>query len=236
MKKAKNGTLQKWIESHASHAGDECLPWPFSTYSNGYGCLTFNGRQMPAHRAMCALAHGEPANPKLQAAHNCGNKICCNPNHLRWATVQENMADKQRHGTQPKGEEISNSKLTADEVQQIRALKNRVPCKQIAAMFGIGYQSVNDIHNRLKWAHLPILPGERHAPAVLAVDCAPRGSAVGTAKLTEAQVIEIRAIGKQLTGRTLAQRYGVEPSVICNILKGKTWRHLLNENEVKEAS
>ena len=231
-KKPPNGTLREWIEERVDYAGDDCLHWPFSTYSNGYGCLTFNGTQMPAHRVMCMLAHGLPDDDKMHAAHSCGNKICCNPKHLRWATCAENHADKKRHGTHREGEAVPTSKLTEADVHQIRALKNRVPCKQIAAMFGVAYQTINDIHNRHVWAHLPVLAGEKHAPENLEIDCHPKGSAVGSAKLTEAQVLEIRSIGKQITGRALAQRYGVEPSVICNILKGKTWKHLLSKEEI----
>jgi hypothetical protein len=227
MKKAKNGALLEWIERHSLYSGDDCVLWPFGTFANGYGAIHFRGTHMSANRAMCILVHGEPESEGLHAAHTCGNRLCCNPKHIRWATASENMADKRDHGTQPMGELAAGVKLTEGDVHQIRALKNRVPCKQIAAMFGIGYQTVNDIHNRHMWAHLPMLPAEKHAPTSLQVDCTPRGSANGTSKLTEAQVLEIRAIGRQLTGRTLAHRYGVEPSVISNILKGKTWRHLL---------
>jgi hypothetical protein len=61
----------------------------------------------------------------------------------------------------------------------------------------------------------------------------PRGEAQGSARLTAEQVIAIRRdyrIGKP-GGRSglclLAKRLGVNVYTIHNVLKGKTWRHLL---------
>ena len=51
-----------------------------------------------------------------------------------------------------------------------------------------------------------------------------RGSANGSAKLTEAQVLEIRASSEK--GVTLAERYGVSQSHISAVRKGKGWPHL----------
>lgn len=46
-------------------------------------------------RHMCKLKNGDPPTPDHEAAHSCGNGKhgCINPNHLRWATDAENMAD-----------------------------------------------------------------------------------------------------------------------------------------------
>lgn len=48
------------------------------------------------------------------------------------------------------------------------------------------------------------------------------------AKLTQAQVLEILAIGKRPWGtqRKLAQKYGVSPVTINVIFSGKAWKHL----------
>ncbi len=57
----------------------------------------------------------------------------------------------------------------------------------------------------------------------------PKGSAHPNAKLTEAQVIEIRSTWKPwvYTARMLSAKYGVKKSVIVDILNGKTWKHIL---------
>lgn len=55
----------------------------------------------------------------------------------------------------------------------------------------------------------------------------PRGEAVGTAKLTASQVIEIRALyADGDTLKRLASRFGVSFSVIGSITRRETWRHI----------
>lgn len=55
-----------------------------------------------------------------------------------------------------------------------------------------------------------------------------RGSKAPTAKLTDAEVVEIRKIlgANILTQRRIAALYGVDPSTIKVIAQGKTWTHL----------
>lgn len=53
-----------------------------------------------------------------------------------------------------------------------------------------------------------------------------RGSQVGTAKLTEAQVIEIKLrLGHRNDG-VLAREFGVSDSLIANIRHGRSWGHV----------
>lgn len=54
---------------------------------------------------------------------------------------------------------------------------------------------------------------------------ATRGEKNGAAKLTEIDVSVIRSI-KGETQTAIAKRYGVYPSVICNIVRGKSWSHV----------
>ena len=53
-----------------------------------------------------------------------------------------------------------------------------------------------------------------------------KGEANGRAKLTQEQVQEIRALRGKLSGVDLAQRYGVGPTIISDIQRGKKWQHV----------
>lgn len=53
-----------------------------------------------------------------------------------------------------------------------------------------------------------------------------KGAAHGGAKLTEAQVIEIRASTGSVLINEMADKYGVTPENISSILRRKTWKHI----------
>jgi hypothetical protein len=97
--RAEYGSVQAFISDVAlDFDADECLPWPFQISTTGYGRLAVGGKKKIASRYVCELANGEAPTAKHEAAHNCGNKVCVNPKHLRWATRQENEDDKLIHG------------------------------------------------------------------------------------------------------------------------------------------
>lgn len=76
-------------------------------------------------------------------------------------------------------------------------------------------------------AHLSTGTKADNSADMVARGRSPRGSRSGASKLTERQVVEIRA--RQAAGelhRVLAAEYGVSRVTITNIVTGKTWRHV----------
>lgn len=149
---AKKGAPAAWIEAHQDYDSDECLMWPFFKEADGYGRAKFRGRVMPAHRAMCLLVRGEPAEPSMHAAHNCGNASCVNPRHIRWATARENNLDRNRHGTMPKGERSGQTSLTNEQVLALYA--DPRPARHVALTFGVSEGCVYGIRCGQTWAWL----------------------------------------------------------------------------------
>jgi hypothetical protein len=150
------GSGASWIETHKGHAGDDCLAWPFGVSSNGYGSVNFHGKATTASRAMCIAAHGEPTARGMDAAHSCGNghNGCVNPNHLRWATRAENIADMIDHGTANRGEIHGRAKLSETQAREIMALKGKMLQKEIAKMFGVSRANISFVHSKNSWGHL----------------------------------------------------------------------------------
>lgn len=66
---------------------------------------------------------------------------------------------------------------------------------------------------------------ERH-PSVTVPERLARGERVNTARLTRGQVDEIRALHAAggVTAKALGERFGVTPSNISQIVRGRTWR------------
>jgi hypothetical protein len=144
IQETERGTPLVWLKQHIGYRGSECLIWPFSIKPDGYAQVRFNGASTNAHRVMCMLAHGECPLDKNEAAHSCRNPKCVNPMHLRWATWEENNADKIGHGT------ISR-KLSEKDVLEIRLLSETLSQRKIAARFGVSRNTIVCIQKGKTW-------------------------------------------------------------------------------------
>lgn len=59
-----------------------CHEWTGSQSSTGYGKIKNNKRRMTTHRVAYAVANGHRLPGGIQVRHKCGNRLCCNPEHL----------------------------------------------------------------------------------------------------------------------------------------------------------
>lgn len=155
-KRAPNGEPLRWLLAHKDFDGEHCLFWPFAR-GNRYGSIRTEQGNEDAHRVMCRLAHGPAPSPKHEAAHRCGNGhfACVNPQHLRWATYQENRQDMIDHGRSTAGERSMHHKLKESDVKTIRTLSSQGMRKtDLAAMYGVHWNTVYRIVARRKWRHI----------------------------------------------------------------------------------
>lgn len=148
------GQAQRYIAEFAlKYQGDDCLIWPFSRNNQGYATYTMHGTHSVS-RAICAEVHGEPPTPAHEAAHSCGHGHlgCVNQKHLRWATREENQADRLVHGTHMRGERGQKAYsplrvyLSDAEVAEIKALEGHLSQTTIAKIYGVHRTQVGRIH------------------------------------------------------------------------------------------
>lgn len=80
---------------------DECWPWKSTlNKSDNRPYFSYGKTKRLAYAVTLELFSGEEANGRY-VLHQCDNKVCCNPHHLKWGTHQENMdemKDRERHG------------------------------------------------------------------------------------------------------------------------------------------
>ena len=150
------GAARKFIEEVILHyEGDECLLWPFSK-TKGYGIFHADGKKQIVSRYVCYRTHGNPPTAKHQAAHSCGNGSggCVTKGHLSWKTGTENQADRIVHGTSNRGERHGRSKLTEQQVREIRSMIGTQSHSAIAKRFGVVSTHIGLIARRGTWTHV----------------------------------------------------------------------------------
>lgn len=157
-----NGKPLAFAEMAAQHNEDgDCLIWPFTRCSHGYGQLWIDGKRVKAHRYICNLAHGNPPKEKPDVAHSCGKGHlgCVNPRHLRWASHAENMREKEAHGTVAKGTKNGHAKLTDEAAAYIFIAKGHITQRELADSFGVTQATISDIWCKRTWRHIHGLDG-----------------------------------------------------------------------------
>jgi hypothetical protein len=86
------------------------------------------------------------------------NHLDCNKNHnsatnLEWTTPTENSKHALRNGRVPLGEKRSHSKLTNDQVIEIRS--SNESCKVAGRRYGVCAQVICNVRNRKTYASVP---------------------------------------------------------------------------------
>ena len=99
------GILERHADKFIPEPNTGCWIWTAAVTSSGSG----NGKRwnipsagwlekvVRVTRIVCEEAHGPPPSPRHNALHDtangCVGSLCVNPDHLRWGTQKENMAD-----------------------------------------------------------------------------------------------------------------------------------------------
>lgn len=142
---------------------DQCWEWMDSCGTPGYGnwgYSQFGGkRSRTAHRATYELFFGDAGD--LQVNHRCGNRRCCNPDHLYAGNQRQNWEDAVEHqtaSTPPNfyGKEARNqygySPLDENKVREIRRRReNGERGAALAREFGVSPYAICAIYKRKNW-------------------------------------------------------------------------------------
>lgn len=145
------GTVLERIAAHAEVQANGCWNWTGCLNSNGYGQIRINGRAILSHRASFE-ASIRSLQPSEQVLHRCDNPLCCNPDHLFVGDPAANSDDKVSKGRQAKGFRLPHTKLSPEQVVEIRASSESQSA--IALRYGIAQSNVSRIKRGLRRADL----------------------------------------------------------------------------------
>jgi len=108
-------------------------------------------RRFQVHRLVLTAFAG-PCPEGMEALHRNGDHLDCRISNLRWGTHTENMQDKARHGTQTQGETHGRSKLTDQDVRDIRA--STETNRALGKKYGVSNVAIQAIKTRRTWKHV----------------------------------------------------------------------------------
>lgn len=128
-----------------------CHEWIGGLTAQGYGRY----REKYAHRTSYERANG-PIPPGMFVCHKCDNRICVNPEHLWLGTPTENHRDMCAKGrlVSPRGQKNYHTKLTEEQVVQIRCMQGLKTQRELANEYGVTQGAISNIHLRKGWKHV----------------------------------------------------------------------------------
>jgi hypothetical protein len=129
-----------------------CWLWKGCCHKTGHGQFRFEKKTLVSHRfSYCLHNHKLFADiDGLVIRHRCDIPNCVNPEHLIEGTQADNVYDMKERGRTAKGESHGCSKLTAAQVESIRA-DTRLQ-REIASDYSISQQQVGNIKRGVRWS------------------------------------------------------------------------------------
>lgn len=130
---------------------DSCWIWASNKDRDGYGQIACMGRVSKAHRASFAMANGYLISGMV-VMHSCDRPECVNPDHLSLGTHADNAADKVKKLRHGHLDSNSQSVLTSDDANTIRAAYLMgMKLKDAADLYGVTRQCIGEIVNGRNW-------------------------------------------------------------------------------------
>lgn len=134
---------------------DACWEWLKGKTTKGYGCVRYEKKPCLAHRVAFEYFHKRRIIEGMLLLHSCDNPVCCNPEHLREGTHQDNMDDMAKKGRRTKGSQVSKI-LTEVQVLEIRDKysKGGYSHRSLATEYNTNNPNIHSIIHRKTWTHI----------------------------------------------------------------------------------
>ena len=125
--------------------------------SNGYLHVPLNrkGKKLPTIHSLVLTAFKGPKPAGQESRHIDGNNKNNKAKNLAWGTRKQNASDRITHGTSLNGTRHPLSKLTENQVLEIRQMWERGSTQAFLAVnFRISKSNVRSILKRRTWTHV----------------------------------------------------------------------------------
>lgn len=114
----------------------------------GYPLIRYCGRTTTMARFILLRNLKISMTYNVYALHKCDTPSCINPEHLYLGTPTENVADAKTRGRRKRS---PNTRLSEDNVKEIKSLSRKITQRVIAKMFNVTQQHISAIITGVKW-------------------------------------------------------------------------------------
>ena len=120
-----------------------------SKHKDGYIFVTLHGKQIPLHRIVAMLFHGQDYREGLVVNHIDCNKQNNFADNLEWVTQSDNIKHSFENNLQPKKKSTYKGKFTQKEREYIKRLweDGMMSKREIARKYNVSHTCINDIIN-----------------------------------------------------------------------------------------
>lgn len=130
---------------------------PVLNPKTGYRQVTPRGCRTWVVGRLVLLAFVGPRLPGQVMCHGPNGKLDDSLSNLSWGTYKQNSADMVRDGTRLYGETNPWSKLTEEDVLEIRRLGKSVSLRELAAHYGVCEHTICRARNKKRWKHVEVV-------------------------------------------------------------------------------
>jgi hypothetical protein len=124
--------------------------------------------RLPIHRTVLRAFKGEPPEGKTQCCHLNGNSTDNRLENLYWGNDQDQIKDRVSHGTINRGERAGRSRLTENDVNDLRGRDlagEKIDIQAEATKRGVRYNTIWEVLKWKTWKHVnPQVKGREQAP------------------------------------------------------------------------
>lgn len=152
--------IERMLSMVEKNRGPDGKCWEFTGTKNagGYGVINNKNKNMMVHRFSWEHHNKRKIPDGLIVLHSCDLRPCCNPDHLKIGTHQDNMKDKikKNRANMRKGESHPKTKLKKKQVLKIYKLLHEkgVPTYIVAEMFNTSSSTISAIKFGRSWSHV----------------------------------------------------------------------------------
>lgn len=118
---------------------------------NGYLVIGINNKKHLVHRLICEAFNGPPPDGTECCRHLNDVKTDNNPKNLSWGTRKDNIDDAYKNNRIPHGENHVGTKLTNNDVIDIR--QSEMTVKKLADKYGVKPGTIYKIRSGERWKY-----------------------------------------------------------------------------------